>query len=203
MSEEKIEIVDGERGDASLFSAMMELSAPKLFSSVFGENFKRILESLFRERRNLFSFEHTFKVKIEGDVAGMLLGYDWKTKKGEEINTGKLLIKYMKFNFVKRLPFLVKLNSVIGYVNKGEFYISNIAIYPEYRGKGVGTLLLNFVEEVAKKDKIEKLSLDVETENSGAIKLYKRLGFKIVKEKSINLNGEIFKFYRMEKLLIL
>lgn len=52
-----------------------------------------------------------------------------------------------------------------------------IAIYPEYRGKGIGKALLKFLLD-ATTDIYQTISLAVQTKNKVAIGLYKRLGFK-------------------------
>lgn len=63
-------------------------------------------------------------------------------------------------------------------IDGGEWrYIGEIYLIPEYRGKGIGTSILK--NEI---DKFDKIRLQVATTNTGAIKLYESLGFKIVKE---------------------
>lgn len=68
--------------------------------------------------------------------------------------------------------------------NKGYGYIADdipelsIAIIPQYRNKGTGTLLLENLLVKAKEKEIHSLSLSVDIENP-ALNLYKRLGFVI------------------------
>ncbi|MCX5995993.1 MAG: GNAT family N-acetyltransferase, partial [Chloroflexi bacterium] len=62
--------------------------------------------------------------------------------------------------------------NIIGVVKDKEYYISNIAIYPEYRAAGIGTKLIFAAEEEAKKGGAERVTLDVEVENTGASRLY-------------------------------
>jgi len=63
----------------------------------------------------------------------------------------------------------------------------------------MASALIAKVEEEAKKTGGKYLSLDVEVENTGAIKLYQRLGFHIIKESSTTLKNRQFSFYRMIK----
>ncbi len=86
-----------------------------------------------------------------------------------------------------------------GWVCEEEYYISNIAVFPEYRGMGIGTGLMARVEDDTKRKGLKKTALDVEMENLGAIKLYQRLGYRIIKESSVKLAGKLFRFYRMDK----
>ncbi|QIA08487.1 GNAT family N-acetyltransferase [Draconibacterium halophilum] len=54
--------------------------------------------------------------------------------------------------------------------------IMDIAILPEYRGKGVGTIILNQLIEESEKS-LKKLNIHVEYYNP-AMRLYERLGFR-------------------------
>ncbi|HEM55549.1 GNAT family N-acetyltransferase [Caldisericum sp.] len=93
---------------------------------------------------------------------------------------------------------LIKAYTKIGKVLRDEYYISNVAIYPEFRGSGLGTKLMLYAEQTASKRNLKYLSLDVERENETAINLYKKLGYKITEEKTLDL-GEVFSFFRMVK----
>jgi ribosomal protein S18 acetylase RimI-like enzyme len=157
---------------------------------------------MFRQRRNLFSFEHTYFAELDGRKAGMALGYGWEAKRRENWRTGSLLLRQMRLGILSKLSPLLKVNGVVGMVGSEEYYISNIAVYPEYRAGGIGTRLLLEAEEEAKSSGAKTVALDVEVENAGAVKLYSRLGFSIVRESSVRLGeGEVFSFYRMCKEL--
>jgi ribosomal-protein-alanine N-acetyltransferase len=70
---------------------------------------------------------------------------------------------------------------VVGYVGMwtvgNEGHITNIAVHPDYRGKGVGTRLLSFLIAVARSRDINALTLEVRQSNVRARKLYERMGF--------------------------
>ena len=63
-------------------------------------------------------------------------------------------------------------------VEDDEVFISNIAVYEQYRGKGISTKLLNCAQEFAKENGYPKLSLYTEIDNFNAIKVYEKYGFK-------------------------
>ena len=71
--------------------------------------------------------------------------------------------------------------NVLGYVGISavidEGYITNIAVFPEYRKMGVGTALLKYLFAFAKEKELSFISLEVRPSNTGAISLYKKLGF--------------------------
>lgn len=72
-------------------------------------------------------------------------------------------------------------STVAGYIgmykvlNEGD--ITNIAVSPEYRGKGVGLALMNSLKELAQGKNIDNLILEVRESNSIAIHLYEKVGF--------------------------
>jgi streptothricin acetyltransferase len=56
-------------------------------------------------------------------------------------------------------------------------YIENIATKKEYRGSGVGALLLKKAEEWAKQRKLIGMSLEAQDDNLGACRFYVKQGF--------------------------
>ena len=187
--------------DAADFADLVLMSASELFPTIYGDGAKAVMKRLFCQRRNLFSFEHTYFAELGASKAGMLLGYDWNVKKSESWRTGLLLLKQMKSDFLRKLPTMIKLENLIEMVNEREFYISNVAICPEFRTRGIGTKLILDVEKGAKEEGARKVALDVEVGNVGAIKLYGRLGYSITGECLVRLGGRFFHFYRMCKEL--
>lgn len=59
-----------------------------------------------------------------------------------------------------------------------------------YRKKGIGTALLSYLDEVVKNESIKNISLEVECENSSAIHLYKKCGYKIVATRKKYYHGK-------------
>ena len=55
--------------------------------------------------------------------------------------------------------------------------VHDLAVQPEYRGRGVGRLLLEEVERRARARGSSKLTLEVHASNEGAMRLYRRFGF--------------------------
>lgn len=71
-------------------------------------------------------------------------------------------------------------NKIVGYAlcylnDYNDIHIADISLLPEYRGKGYGTSIMQFIMD----DCENSLALEVETENTKAFELYKKLGFKI------------------------
>ncbi|WP_042353108.1 ribosomal protein S18-alanine N-acetyltransferase [Bacillus massiliigorillae] len=71
---------------------------------------------------------------------------------------------------------------IIGYCGAwlviDEAHITNIAILPEFRGRGLGEALLQKMIDKCREDHIERMTLEVRASNTVAQSLYKKLGFQ-------------------------
>ena len=81
----------------------------------------------------------------------------------------------------KRCLVAVADGKIAGYVGAesvlDESNIGNIVTHKEYRGKGIGTLLFKALLVELKNAGIVKVFLEVEHDNTPALKLYENLGF--------------------------
>ena len=120
----------------------------------------------------------------------------------DRLKTGLLLFKYLKAGLFARLSTLLRVNATLGEIEDGEYYISNLAVYPEYQGKGLGTRLLRMAEDKAREFGASRIVLDVEAGNKDAIRLYKKIGYTVATElREIGVGKERLRFLRMIKLL--
>ena len=66
-----------------------------------------------------------------------------------------------------------------GYTFNGfEGYINNVVIDIDYRGQGLGQVLMKELLTVGRKNGVHEFTLEVRVSNTPAIKLYESLGFK-------------------------
>lgn len=61
-----------------------------------------------------------------------------------------------------------------------ECYVDNIAVLPEFQGKGFGRMVTEFLVDTANKRECQFISLEVRPSNTKAVSLYKSLDFKEV-----------------------
>lgn len=71
---------------------------------------------------------------------------------------------------------------VLGYAGLhnivGEGYVDNIAVFPQFRGQGIGEALTRALIEYMRRAALEFLTLEVRASNLPAISLYEKLGFR-------------------------
>ena len=74
-------------------------------------------------------------------------------------------------------------NNIAGYMGiskiAGEGYVTNIAVLPHYRRRGIGKKILEYVINTSKNE-LEFISLEVRVSNEAAISLYEHFGFENV-----------------------
>lgn len=57
------------------------------------------------------------------------------------------------------------------------WYICGVALYPDYRGRGIGGQLLEIARRQARERGYRQISLVAFEQNQGAVRLYRRLGY--------------------------
>ena len=107
----------------------------------------------------------TFTVaEIDGAIAGAL--------------TGRLIPLLYERGDSADLPDVYAPLLELEAVAAGSWYLNVVAVYPEFRGQGLGSALLSKAEEIARLADAPQISLIVEEANAGALKLYLKSGFR-------------------------
>ncbi|MEN2979617.1 GNAT family N-acetyltransferase [Tistrella bauzanensis] len=78
-----------------------------------------------------------------------------------------------------------------------DFYIDNVAVFPEHQGRGIARQLILATEAAATIDDFPAVSLIVDERNRGAFTVYDRLGYAVSGRAVVR--GEVF--HRMRKPL--
>ena len=68
--------------------------------------------------------------------------------------------------------------SVNNYKEDGYIYLDDYYIREEYRGKGIGSELMNMAISYAKEDHVDRIMTHVESANKSSIDFYKNRGFQ-------------------------
>ena len=76
---------------------------------------------------------------------------------------------------------------IAGYIGShnvlGEVYITNVAVFSEFRRNGIGKTLVEFLVNEMKKENADFVTLEVRKSNLNAISLYEKCGFEKVGER--------------------
>ena len=186
--------------DAPDISRLVLVSAERFLPAVFGTGIEAAVCILAARRGTLFSYAHCWIAEAGGSTAGMLLGYSGREKAAEDPATGWGLLRTLGFGLVRRLGRLLVLQRTIGKLKQDEFYVSNVAVYPDFQGRRIGSALLSAAERAASDAGAARLVLDVEADNISAVRLYQRRGYAACGATSpVRAEGHEFSFLRMGK----
>lgn len=182
-----IEIRPAEPVDAECASRLMYLSMGELAEYLFGGTHRsvdEILAGLFLLQGNRFSWNTSDLAEWGGQPAGMLVHFPGSEFTRREINIGLGLFKLCGLWDVLRMSLraLSIANGVETY--RDEYYLANMAVFPDYQGRGIGSLLLAHAECKAVNAGFNKCSLIVDTENPAARRLYERFGYQVIFTKT-------------------
>lgn len=85
-------------------------------------------------------------------------------------------------NFCGFLCLLVPERPRNGFIHEKTGVILNLGVDEAYRGKGIGTTLIDAAEKYLRQKGITAMEFDVYTFNVRAVKLYERLGYKVIEQ---------------------
>lgn len=115
----------------------------------------------------LYSWRNTIIAEVDGKCAGMLTAYDGRYYHDMRIRTMTLVKQHLGVEFPGMEDEAVA----------GEYYLDSLAVMPEYRGRGIGRMLLQ-KGIAAGKELGLTTTLAVDPINDRAKALYHSLGFK-------------------------
>ena len=127
-----------------------------------------------RREEGDFSYRNAIIAEIDGRVAACLIGYQISGKP-EAIDYETMPAMFVPLQELE--------NQCPGY-----WYNDILSAYPQYRGQGIGTALLEYAEMKALKSACAGFAIIVSDANKGARRLYERCGYserasrKMVKE---------------------
>jgi len=84
---------------------------------------------------------------------------------------------------ISKMTVLDMKNKVVAYVGiwllPPEIHITNITVDPEYRYRGLGSRLMEYVMDLAYELRIKQITLEVRHNNMAALALYRKFGFEV------------------------
>jgi ribosomal protein S18 acetylase RimI-like enzyme len=149
---------------AKLYSISSDGIADYIWSKLAepGEDILEVGRRRYEREGTAFSYENCTMVESDAKVVGMLVAFPMHVDPSEEEETDPVLAPYSKLE------------------EDNSYYICGMALFPEYRGRGIGSRLLALAEDHARAKGYDKLSLLVFEQNEAAKRLYERNGYREV-----------------------
>jgi ribosomal protein S18 acetylase RimI-like enzyme len=106
----------------------------------------------------------------------------WMVATSNDENAGAFaaypLSKTAAANDVDELPEVYRPMLELESLAAGTWYIMTLSVFPEFRDKGLGTMMLEKIEGIARSSGHKHLSIMLVSDNSAALRLYDRFGFR-------------------------
>lgn len=131
---------------------------------------EKLLEWRFTQPGSIRSYEHCLIAQEDSRVAGMI--YAFPIGGLEEAPSDPRLT-------AEGLGFLAPAIELLHQIGSSSYYISAVAVYPEFRGGGIATRLITAAALDAQRLDFPELSLLSFEQNDLATPLYRRLNFEI------------------------
>lgn len=195
----RIEIRPARPDDAPLAAAVFRMSLGALGEYLMGRD-SRAAEiaymRLFSSDAGRFGYSLAHVAELNRRPLGMLLSFPAASLTRLDLSVAKHLPRafgWNVFGFVARSLAYANIREA----EADEYYVSNIAVLPAAQGQGLGKRLLLHADELARKQKLKKVSLMVALENLSAQRVYKRNGYRIAFTK--NDKNPFASYHRMVK----
>ncbi len=134
-----------------------------------GEEYHTVLTEIAHREHTQYSWQNALVAEVDGVAAGAVVGYDGARL--AELREGTLAVIE---EFVGSRP------TIVDETQAGEYYLDSVGVLPQFRGLGIGRLLVAaFCDEVFDAGH-ECVGLIVDPQNHCAESLYSSLGFERV-----------------------
>lgn len=133
------------------------------------EDFRKTMTSLVERTDSQYSYKNTLvATDDDGRVMGVCVSYDG----------AKLHSLREAFVSAARQDFGMDFSNMDDETQAGELYLDSLAVFPEYRGRGVATALLKASIEKGRSMVLPAVGLLVDKGNPNAERLYRSVGFE-------------------------
>lgn len=178
----KFEPLNIKQHDLAKVSKLIYETELEIFRPILGKDETEAinnLKKLINAGNNLFGSENIHVVSDDHEVLGILVSF-----RGDEVSFWKDLKAYSKIlNVYNLLRYLFKGTLIdellTARVGREDYYLSNVAVDPEFRGQGIGTCILKNALKLAENKRCPRVILNVTLNNERALKLYERFGFRV------------------------
>ncbi|MBM4241442.1 MAG: GNAT family N-acetyltransferase [Euryarchaeota archaeon] len=181
------EKMDLERHDPYKVAELIYAADVDTFNFFFKNKASAVekIEKLVESGNNSLGHEKIYVVSNEGGnhILGILISCEGgRVNRWQEL---KLIFKIFNIQDTFKLILLDLIDGLfLSDLGPDDYYLVVIAVDEDFRGRGIGTLILNNGLELAKEKGFKRVVLDVDLDNEGAKKLYERFGFRVFGEKS-------------------
>lgn len=116
----------------------------------------------------------------------------------QEIETGNRVVYVYKQNgeFIGEIAYVFDMRDDDYTIANQRIYLSRLIVKKEWRGNGIGGILIDFIIEKIKDMGYKEVTIGVDKDNLAALHLYKKKGFTTILFDGADEDGEYFKLMK-------
>jgi ribosomal protein S18 acetylase RimI-like enzyme len=177
MTQSSIRLRPATRADAPALAELVNLAGEGLplylWTSMAapGQDASEVGRSRALREEGGFSYRNSVIAELDGETAGCLIGY-------------ALAKERVQTDLTSVPPMFVPLQELED-LAPDTWYVNVVATYAKFRGRGVGSRLLELAEQAAREADRSGVSLIVADANVGARRLYARTGYREIARRPI------------------
>lgn len=184
-----------------VFARYADQAAEGFLRFMLGRRAGRIIATAFTQPDHDLSYQHVTFAEREHVIVGMASGYTAEQHRHSSRQTLERAAgrSNLRMRIVQTL--FAPLLRIIDSIADDDFYVHAIAVDKALRGEGVGSVLMDALEERARASGSTRLSLDVSAKNEVARRFYERRGMNVEFQWPKRLAIPGVKLFRMTKAL--
>ncbi|NNP70580.1 N-acetyltransferase [Acinetobacter sp. Ac_5812] len=180
-----MKIRNAQKHDVDACVPLIYSAAEALFDYIYQHkqiSAKCFIHNEFLSEHGYSSYKLHWVVEHHDKIVATVACYGKKDLLGMDQGTLKNIWDTYKLGFPRIVSRALLAGSVVTKPSELCLHIANFGVHPDYRGQGIGSLLLQHLKVSAQQQGYVALSLDVSQENHRGQQLYERIGFKVIKE---------------------
>jgi len=132
-----------------------------------GQDILDVGQARYEREGTPFSYRSCTIAEVAGEIAGMLVAFPMWVDANAPPEEDPVLAPYSRLE------------------EDASYYVCGVALFPAFRGQGIGSHFMSLAEDAAREEDLAKLSLIVFEQNTGAKELYDRLGYHEVARAAV------------------
>lgn len=171
------------------------------FRLMLGRRVVEIVATAYTQPGHDLSCEHITFAEQDNVIIGMACGYTAEQHRHASDEPLKQAAGSSALRMRVVATLCAPLMRILDTIADGDFYLQAIAVDKEHRGQGLGSTLIDAIEDQAIAAGSTRLSLDVSASNRTALRLYEHRGMSVESEWPKRLKIPGLRFLRMTKTL--
>lgn len=161
------------KGDCAVIARLYSISSDGIADYIWtkvaqpDEDIFEVGRRRYEREDSVFSYRNCVVAERGAEVVGMLVAFPMHVDEDREPEEDPVLEPYSHLE------------------EDDSYYICGVAVFPELRGRGLGSRFLARAEDDARQRGFTKMSLVVFEQNEGAVRLYRRQGWREVARERV------------------